>query len=91
MSIGTPFMTIDRMNNDLGYVMGNIVGACFLCNKIKGSFFTAEEMKKIGEQFVAPKLKSFEDEAMDAYGEWCDNNVLTAEDEEWLEEYGIDI
>jgi len=86
MGIGTPWMTIDRKNNDLGYIRDNIVGSCFLCNKIKGSFFTAEEMKKIGEQFVAPKFKLFEEEAMDAYSEWCEYNVTTWEDEEFLDE-----
>ena len=91
MKIGTPYMTIDRKNNNLGYTPDNIVGACFLCNKTKGSFFTAEEMKKIGELFIAPKFKKIEEEAIEAYSEWCEKTLSAEEAEELYEEYGVDL
>ncbi len=37
-------------------------------------------MKRMGKEFIAPKLKLFEDEAMDAFGEWCELNVELDED-----------
>jgi len=89
MGINTPWMTIDRADNEKGYIFNNVVPCCFLCNKIKGSFFNVEEMKQIGKQFVAPKFKSFEDEAFDAYGEWCESNVF--EDDEFEDYLDIEI
>jgi len=90
MKIRTPWMSIDRADNTQGYVFNNVVPCCFLCNKIKGSFFSLEEMKKIGKEFVAPKFKVFEEEAFEEFEEWCENNTITADDEEFLEELNID-
>ena len=70
-----PYMSIDRIDNTKGYIIGNVVPACFLCNQIKGSFFNEEEMKRIGKEFVAPKLKTFEQEAYELFEEWCENNI----------------
>jgi len=67
MGINTPWMTIDRKDNNKGYTPDNVVPACFLCNKIKGNFFTEEEMLRIGKEFVAPKLEKFKAEAWDAF------------------------
>lgn len=80
MRINTPFMTIDRKNNNRGYTKENCVTACFLCNKIKGNFFSYAEMLEIGKIFVNPKLKIFEKEATEVFGEWCENNVFFDED-----------
>ena len=80
MGIGTPYMTIDRLDNLKGYIPGNVCGSCFLCNKIKGSFFNEEEMLRIGREFVAPKMKLFEEEAMEAFRDWCEDNVLLDDD-----------
>lgn len=85
MGINTPWMTIDRKDNDVGYVPDNVVPSCFLCNKIKGSFFTEEEMCAIGVRFVAPKLKNFEDEAFDAFGEWCYTNFDGCDEDDEIE------
>jgi len=71
MKIKTPWMTLDRKDNAVGYLPENVVGACFLCNKIKGSFFSAEEMLIIGRLLVAPKLKEFEDQVWDTFMDWC--------------------
>lgn len=47
---------IDRMDTNLPYQKGNLALACHRCNSIKNDFFTADEMKKIGEMFVKPKF-----------------------------------
>lgn len=84
MKINTPWISVDRKNNNKGYLKTNCVSACFLCNKIKGSFFTYEEMCEIGKKYVSPKLKAYEDEAMDAYSDWCEKNIFLSEDgEDW--------
>lgn len=70
MRINTPWLSIDRKDNKQGYHLSNCVPACYLCNKIKGSFFNYEEMCQIGKMFVAPKLKKFEEHADKAYKEW---------------------
>lgn len=41
-------LSIDRMNNNEGYALGNITLCCRRCNTIKGDFFTKEEMLEIG-------------------------------------------
>lgn len=92
MNIGMPYMSIDRKDNNRGYSRDNVVACCFLCNKIKGSFFTSEEMKKIGEQFIAPKFKVFEKEACEAFEDWCEYNVFTDdESEDFDTEFEIDL
>ncbi|MDP3919134.1 MAG: hypothetical protein Q8Q35_04515 [Nanoarchaeota archaeon] len=45
---------LDRINNNLGYEIGNITLCCNRCNTIKSSFFSYEEMLMIGESFVKP-------------------------------------
>lgn len=42
-------VTIDRIDNNRGYILDNVVGCCFLCNKIKGNTFEENEMKLIGK------------------------------------------
>lgn len=39
----------DRINNDLGHNMDNVVPCCYDCNCARNSNFTFEEMKIIGE------------------------------------------
>jgi len=46
---GVNRLTIDRKDNDRGYVEGNLVLACNLCNMVKREFFSFEEMKDIGK------------------------------------------
>ena len=41
--------TIDRTNNDKGYLQDNIVLSCYRCNAVKSNYFTEEEMLKIGD------------------------------------------
>ncbi|GEM_PF-6678823 len=44
-------LTIDRLNNEKGYQIDNIVLACNRCNSIKSNFFTFKEM-----QVIAPLI-----------------------------------
>lgn len=41
-------LTIDRLKNELGYIMDNMCLCCRRCNTIKGNFFTVDEMLLIG-------------------------------------------
>lgn len=46
---------IDRKDNDKGYIFGNIVLACKVCNTVKGKIFTYEEMKEIAQKYISKK------------------------------------
>jgi hypothetical protein len=41
-------LSIDRKDNTRGYILNNIVLACFRCNGIKSNYFTEQEMLQIG-------------------------------------------
>ena len=36
---------LDRLDNNIGYVPGNVVSCCAVCNKTRGDRFTVEETK----------------------------------------------
>jgi hypothetical protein len=40
------WMTIDRIDNEIGYEIANIVKCCWFCNSLKSDFFTPEEIQK---------------------------------------------
>jgi len=42
-------LSIDRKDSNKGYILNNIILACFRCNAIKSDYFTEQEMLKIGE------------------------------------------
>ena len=42
-------LSVDRIDNNKGYVIGNICLCCIRCNFIKNDFFNEDEMKKVGE------------------------------------------
>ena len=48
-------LTIDRFNNDIGYVVWNLVICCRRCNTVKGSWLTGEQMVKIGTKYFKGK------------------------------------
>lgn len=48
-------LTIDCANNDIGYVSGNLVLACDLCNYVKGNVFSFDEMREIGQKYLKKK------------------------------------
>ena len=45
-------LTIDRRDSMKPYAKGNIVMCCYLCNYLKGFFFTAEEFNEIAREYV---------------------------------------
>ena len=65
-------MTIDRMDNAVGYHGVNCASCCYVCNRIKSNFFTADEMKKIGQLFVHPKWDVFNDDVWNDFS----NNLI---------------
>lgn len=46
------WMTIDRVKNDLGYQLDNIVKSCWICNSLKSDFFDGEQMKLIAPEII---------------------------------------
>lgn len=50
-------LTIDRKDNNVGYLTDNMVLCCFRCNSTKSDFFTFDEMLNIGKKFIRPKYK----------------------------------
>ena len=57
---GRQRLSIDRIDNDKGYIKGNLCLACFSCNCVKNTIFDAETMKKLAIQFIKPLWKNFE-------------------------------
>jgi hypothetical protein len=43
---------LDRVDTKLGYLPGNVVPCCTVCNRVKQDHFTFDEMKKLGA-FIA--------------------------------------
>lgn len=41
-------LTVDRVDGQRGYEDGNLVKACWLCNKVKGYVLTGDEMRIVG-------------------------------------------
>lgn len=48
--LSTP--SIDRKNNDEGYVLANIALCCNRCNLIKGSWFSEKQMLEIANKYL---------------------------------------
>lgn len=44
---GFTYSGVDRVENDRGYVAGNVVSCCWVCNRAKGQMTTAEFMEWI--------------------------------------------
>lgn len=51
-------LSIDRIDNDKGYVEGNLALCCLRCNFIKSNLLTFEEMREIGQKYLKPKWQS---------------------------------
>jgi len=47
-------LTVDCMNNELGYVKGNLVLSCLRCNGIKSDLLSHEAMLEIGQKYIKP-------------------------------------
>lgn len=66
----TDVITLDRMDNDKGYIIGNVFPVCYICNKLKSNIpFTIEEMKKIGEAVNSyqKRIKFIDSQDVDNY------------------------
>ena len=50
-------MSIDRKNNNEGYILENMVLACTRCNIVKGNYFTEQEMLRIGKTLYRRGIK----------------------------------
>ncbi len=48
-------LSVDCVENLLGYEQGNIVLACGRCNFIKGDVFNFEEMRALAQGHIKPK------------------------------------
>lgn len=51
-------LSIDRIDNDKGYIIGNLALACLRCNFIKSNLFSFQEMREIGQKYIKPKWQS---------------------------------
>ena len=51
-------LTIDRIDNNKGYVKGNICLACARCNLTKSNVLSFKEAREIGQRYVKPKWKN---------------------------------
>lgn len=69
LGLKTPYMTLDRLDNDGHYTPNNVVSCCFVCNRIKSNFFSESEMKEIGQKFVKPKWDKYKQECFEQWGE----------------------
>lgn len=50
----TQTLTIDRCDSLKPYAEGNIVMSCYLCNNLKGYFFTSKDFREIAREYVTP-------------------------------------
>lgn len=48
-------LEIDRADNAKGYVLGNLILSCPICNRVKGSLLTKKDMLKVGFEIIRPK------------------------------------
>ena len=57
-------LSIDRKDNTRGYILNNIVLACFRCNGIKSAYYTEQEMLQFGAivNKIEADRKTLEDE-----------------------------
>ncbi len=54
---GIRWMTIDRVDNSIGYDQSNMVKSCWICNSLKSDFVDGEQMKLLAPQIIS-KLES---------------------------------
>lgn len=54
-------MTIDRVDNNQGYTIDNIVKSCWICNSLKSDFYTEKEMTIVSKMIINPLVKMMED------------------------------
>jgi len=50
-------MTIDRINNNIGYEIDNIIKACWICNYHRGAMFTYKQWKMVAPSLISDLKK----------------------------------
>jgi hypothetical protein len=58
----TSNLTVDRKDNHKGYEIGNILKACWICNRVKGHMLHYEDMKLIGPAIISRLMKAIASE-----------------------------
>jgi len=48
-------LELDCKENDIGYVLGNVVLACHRCNFIKNNILTFDEMREFAQKYIKPR------------------------------------
>ena len=48
-------LTVDCIENDLGYIKGNLALACLRCNFTKSNLLSFDEMREIAQKYFKPK------------------------------------
>ena len=51
-------LAVDRKDSHKGYLLDNIILACYLCNISKQSIFSHTDFVEIARKYIIPKLKS---------------------------------
>jgi len=54
----TERLTIDCIDNRIGYAKDNLVLACERCNQIKSNLLSYDEMLYVGQNFIKPKWQT---------------------------------
>ena len=52
--------TIDCVDNEIGYAVGNLVLACDKCNALKSNILSYDEMREFAQKYINPKWAKFE-------------------------------
>ncbi len=53
--LGTPVLTcggLDRIDNTIGYELGNVVSCCAICNRLRSDLLTTDEMKSVAQLLI---------------------------------------
>ncbi len=50
--------TIDRIDSNKGYILGNLQMLCFICNMVKGKWFSMKEMSELGLVLGSLQMKA---------------------------------
>ena len=56
LPLGKCGVGLDRLNNNLGYILSNVVPCCIICNYARYNQFTVDEMKKLGSVIKEIKM-----------------------------------
>jgi len=48
-------LSIDSVDNELGYIEGNLAICCHRCNSLKSDILTYDEMREFGQKYIKPK------------------------------------